>query len=201
MPVVPDHTGIAPSGDTDTPDGRKQTKTQSWPAGAWEWSRKQGAWRRLTLRRSDGRTYLNRWSVTSDRLGGVMLHRMDAPDPGVDLHDHPWWFVSIILWGGYIEERADIRNACARAETVEPSRGDRVTRKWLSARTMRLDECHTITRLRRKTSWSLVIKGPRRRGWGFYLPGGYLDEARYDATVRAERRDLWVDQHLDRRSW
>lgn len=73
-------------------------KFQSRPGGAWETTRKRGLYRRLTLRRADGEVYLNRWGIGHDRVGGVLLHRMDAPDPGVDLHDHPWWFVSIILW-------------------------------------------------------------------------------------------------------
>ena len=70
------------------------------------------------------------------------------------------------------------------------TRGVAVERRPGSIRNMRLDECHTITRLRRRTSWTLIVRGPRRRRWGFYLPTGYMPEAEYDATVRAERRDL-----------
>lgn len=77
--------------------------------GTWERSIRKGLYRRLTLRRADGQVYLNRWGVGHDRVGRVLLHKMEAPDPGVDLHDHPWWFVSIVLWGGYTEQRADIR--------------------------------------------------------------------------------------------
>ena len=58
---------------------------------------------------------------------------------------------------------------------------------------MRLDECHTITDLPKGRSWSLVIGGPRRRRWGFYLPTGYVDERTYDETVRANRRDMWAE--------
>lgn len=169
-------------------------KFQSRPGGAWETSRKRGLYRRLTLRRSDGVVYLNRWGIATDRTGGVLLHKMDGPDPGIDLHDHPWWFVSIVLWGGYWEYRAEIREAPALARIAEEyasaQRGTPVRRRWLSVQTMRLDECHTIFRLRRRTSWTLVIKGPRRRNWGFYLPTGYMPEKQYDETVRAERRDL-----------
>jgi hypothetical protein len=176
------------------------------PNGAWETSRRRGLYRRLTLRRADGDVYLNRWGIGHDRIGRVLIHRMDAPDPGIDLHDHPWWFVSIILWGGYKEQRADVRDAPYRARCAEgwkrpendhlrAVRGDTIVRRWLSVRAMRLDECHTITSLLRKTSWSLVIGGPRVRRWGFYLPSGYMPEAEYDATVRAERRDLWSDQN------
>lgn len=190
-------------------------KVQSRPAGAWETSRKKGLYRRLTLRRADGRVYLNRWGFGHDRIGGILLHRMDAPDPGIDLHDHPWWFCSVILWGGYTELRADIREAPSLARITEANhdrmvqlalshmpntcrRGVEEQRRPLSIRTMRLDECHTITALHRRHSWSLVIKGPRRRRWGFYMPTGYLPEADYDATVRAERRDLWSDQNSER---
>ena len=153
----------------------------------------RGIYRHFRLRRSDGQVYLSRWGFSHRRIGGILLHRMDAPDPGLDLHDHPWWFVSIVLWGGYVEQRTDIRNASARAEMVEHhgiyGRGDTVVRRRFSVRTMRLDECHTITRLLGKRSWSLVIKGPHRRMWGFYLPEGYLPADRYVAT-KAERRNL-----------
>jgi hypothetical protein len=156
--------------------------------------------RRLTLRRADGQVYLSRWGLAHDRVGGILLHRMEAPDPGTDLHDHPWWFASLILWGGYDEERADTREAPLLAWIGERAgspdacrRGVLEERRWGSVKVMRLDHCHRVVRLRRATSWSLVVKGPRRRPWGFYLPGegGYMSERRYDATVR---RDLRSDQ-------
>lgn len=159
-------------------------------------SRTKGVYRRLTLRRADGQVYLNRWGFSHDRVGGILLHRMDAPDPGIDLHDHPWWFCSIILWGGYWEKRRTIRPHLANPGAFTLERRLR----W-SVRTMRLDECHTITALNRRSSWSLVIRGPRVRTWGFYTPDGYMDEAVYDATIRAERRDLWSDQAVAGRPW
>lgn len=174
--------------------------------GTWERSIRKGLWRRLTLRRADGDVYLDRWGIAHERIGGILLHRMRAPDPGIDLHDHPWWFASIVLWGGYTELRADVRDAqvIARAAERFPAtamRGVEVERRPGSIRTMRLDECHTVATLRRRSSWTLVIRGPRRRSWGFYLPTGYVPEAVYDATVRAERRDLWSDQRVEGRPW
>lgn len=175
-----------------------RVKVQTRPAGARETTRRRGPYRRLTLRRADGEVYLNRWGLSLDRVGGVLLHRMDAPDPGIDLHDHPWWFVSVILWGGYTEQRADIRHAQTYARLAESypegcTRGVVERRRWLSVKTMRLDECHTITNLCRRTSWSLVIKGPRRRRWGFYMPEGWMSEFDYDQSVRPMRRDLFVN--------
>lgn len=159
---------------------------------------RKGILRRLRLRRRDGTVYLDRWGVRIPGVGAVMLHRMEAPDPGIDLHDHPWWFCSIILRGGYRELRAGVREAPTLATLADRhpltcERGHLVVRKPLSVRTMRLDECHTITRLRRPTSWSLVIAGPVRRRWGFYLPDGWMNEHDYDRTVRSQRRDLSTD--------
>jgi hypothetical protein len=163
--------------------------------GTSETDRKPGLWRRLRLRRADGRIYLDRWGFGHNRIGRVLLHRMAAPDPGVDLHDHPWWFASLVLWGGYTEQRAPTRDApwLARVAENQPActRGVVGERRVGSVRTMRLDECHTITHLRRRTCLTVVIGGPRRRRWGFYLPTGWMDERTYDEVVRADRRDLW----------
>lgn len=149
----------------------------------------------MRLRRYDGAIYLDRWGIEG-RLCGIYLHRMQAPDPGVDLHDHPWTFVTIPLFGGYTEERALGRRAPHFAQQAERApglclRGQVERRRWLHPRMLRLDECHRITRLTRRTVWTLVLRGPRRRRWGFYLPHGWVDEHTYDETVRAERRDMW----------
>lgn len=151
---------------------------------------------RMRLRRHDGLIFLDRWGFEAERLGGVFLHKMSAPDPGIDLHDHPWWFVSIILRGGYTEERAAARIAsqlAVAAERFPPMCKHGVVehrRRW-SIRLMRLTECHRITDLDRTPTWTLVIHGPNIRKWGFFLPSGWVNEHVYDQTVRAQRRDLW----------
>ena len=47
----------------------------------------------------DGTLYLRRWSLRIPFTGGwrLMLHKIARPDSARDLHDHPWWFVSLIL--------------------------------------------------------------------------------------------------------
>lgn len=155
---------------------------------------------RMTLRRPDGAVYMRRWGVELARpnVGGVYLHRFTAGDPGVDLHDHPWTFASVILRGGYVEERANIREATglARLAARWPDRGMRrgVEGTWRapSVHWVRLDECHRITSLTGPVCWTLVLRGPRRRRWGFYppAPGGWVDERFYDLA----RRDLVADE-------
>jgi hypothetical protein len=150
----------------------------------------------MRLRRADGRVYLDRWGIEG-RWGGLFIHRMTAPDPGVDLHDHPWTFVTFPL-ADYEEQRANIRHASAYALMADVNPGvnhrgtlERVRR--FRPRLMRLDECHRITGLSRRSVWTIVVHGPKRRPWGFYLPDYWVHQREYGATVRAERRDMYDD--------
>lgn len=136
--------------------------------------------RRLTLTH-DGRTFLDRWGRVHDRIGGVYLHHIADADPGIDLHDHPWWFVSIVIKGCYWEVRASTR---APAAIV---RGQR--RRW-SIKTMRLDEIHRITNAAPGT-WTIVLRGPTVRKWGFYVRNtvmGRWDWVWHEAYDYAKRR-------------
>lgn len=157
------------------------------------------AWRmnRKRLRRHDGAIYLDRWGLDVRRLGGVFIHKMSAPDPGWDLHNHPWAFASLVLKGGYVEERALLQRAPGLALEAEQlgrrSRGLASIRRRWSWRVLRLDECHRITKILGGTCWTLVFHGPYRHDWGFVLPTGWISEGEYDDTVRVDRRDLWDD--------
>lgn len=155
---------------------------------------------RLRLRRGDGAIYLDRWGIEHKRLGGIFVHRMQAPDPGEDLHDHPWWFASLILKGSYVEERAETREAPLYARIAEAfdglgetTRGVRVRRGWLSVRSMRLDEAHRIIELSGRTVWTLVVHGPTRRRWGFYLSDDWMRWDVYERSDVGRRRELRAD--------
>lgn len=152
---------------------------------------------RLKLRRADGSVYLDRhgWEC---RWFGVFLHKMSAPDPGVDLHDHPWRFASLILWGGYFEERADQNEVTQLSRLAESwplviPRGRVGRRSWLSIKAMELTDSHRITDLLRKHSWSIVFHGPKRRTWGFQTPLGWVDWVTYECSERGRSRDMWVE--------
>lgn len=154
-----------------------------------------GLWQRIRLRDSNGGIVLDRWGLAVDRVGGVLLHYMNAPDPGVDLHDHPWDFFSIVLWGHYDEWRIDTRIAPQMADIAKGvdhydvcTPGVEEHRGWLSVKRLRLDEAHKTVRISRFGCVSLCFRGPRRRSWGFYTPSGYIDERTYENT---HQRDVY----------
>lgn len=155
--------------------------------------------RRLTLRDNAGRSFLERRGIDV-RLFGVYLHRITAPDPGLDLHDHPWPFVSIVLRGGYGEEVAPTRSASRWATAAETAvdvmrreggdparwhvfRGE--PRSWRrgSVHVMRLTVAHRITTIEPGTL-TLVLRGRKVRPWGFYTPAGWVDQRSYDYVTR-----------------
>lgn len=144
---------------------------------------------RIRLRRTDGKLFLDRRGFEC-RWFGVFLHKIEAPDPGEDLHDHPWPFWSLVLKGGYEEIRCHTDVACLRAQhaTRHPdlikTRGWRNIRYPWSWKKLGLDECHGITKVFGGPCWTLLFRGPKRkdRQWGFFTPEGFVLKDEYDST-------------------
>jgi hypothetical protein len=108
---------------------------------------------------------------------------MDAPDPGRDLHDHPYAFFSLILKGGYVEERTDSRFASDIALlNISAPRGREVTRRRWTLKKFNLHEAHRIVRLHKSPTWTVVFRGARKQDWGFYTPNGWVSDADYTAN-------------------
>lgn len=161
-----------------------------------------------------GRTFLRRRGLDL-RIGGILIHRIDAPDPGLDLHDHPWTFWTLIVRGGYTEEVAEAHPerdtygycpncGCATCShrltgcrwcpcntvSLKHEPQIRVWRRW-SLHRMPLEVAHRITACEPRTV-TLVVRGPKVRRWGFYLPTGWIDWEDYDY---AARRPVSVDSN------
>lgn len=139
---------------------------------------------RLLLRRGDGRPYLTRWGFRS-KWFSVYLHKIESPDPGADIHDHPWPFLAIVLKGGYVEATAPVHDG--RRDYFRRYRDVR------RVNLMRLNRAHTIISVRKPT-WTLVFCGRTlaHRRWGFYTKDGWVDHDQY-----GDRGDLYVEVGAD----
>lgn len=88
---------------------------------------------------------------------GIYLHQFHRGDDDTDLHNHPWrWAVSIILAGGYIEERRTADDH-VDVRTVRPGR----------INIIRASDFHRVELLERD-AWSFFIAGPKFSSWGFW---------------------------------
>lgn len=109
--------------------------------------------------------YMIRWFVIPrNRWFNIYLHKFCRDDDDRALHDHPWWFISIMLVGGYIEHRAGLATKARRAFSIafRPSTAQ-----------------HRIELFRDPNGkiipcWTLVITGPKSRVWGFWCPKGFV---------------------------
>ena len=102
------------------------------------------------------RPLMTRWIIFRFESFGMYIHKFHRSDHDRSLHDHPWPYVTIILKGGYSEvyfvrDREVVRRNYPGQILFRPA-------TWR----------HRVVLEKDKTSWSLVLVGPRCRRWGFW---------------------------------
>lgn len=122
--------------------------------------------------------YLTRWEFRLPFGYGIYLHRFHESDVRV-FHDHPWDFISIILWGGYKEFSPD-RNPRGYPNGNPKTVVCRYRGLFSTAR-RRAEDLHYV-RLIKDSAWTLVLRGPRRREWGFQTSTGWV---KWDEYLRS----------------
>ena len=111
-------------------------------------------------RQNIGNNYLTRWTISKTLR--LYIHHFKNGDKDV-MHDHPWNFLSIILWGGYYEQ-----NEQHYIKWYPP--GSILYRKaeWIH-RVILLDDVDPP-----QEAWTFLWLGWRRRMWGFWCPEGFI---------------------------
>jgi hypothetical protein len=118
----------------------------------------------------DGEQYLDRLRIIRTPVAALYLHRIHIPDLGRDPHDHPWWFASVVLCGGYTEMVWDDPRDLSQSRVR--------TRERFSLRTVSRKKAHRITELH-GVLWTLVLTGPQRSSWGFWTQEGFVNWRKY----------------------
>jgi hypothetical protein len=114
-----------------------------------------------------GDLYLRRWRLIRHKDLRVNLHHIRRSDSDQHLHDHPWDYTSLILWGGYIEET--FQTPAHPGNELPQTKFERYGIGSLLRRTAE----HTHKLHLNKPAWTLVFLGPRRRKWGFRTQFGH----------------------------
>lgn len=111
-----------------------------------------------TIVNCERKKYLTRWKLIRTAPLAVFLHYFHHSDEDRALHDHPWSFITIILWRGYIEH------------TPKGAR-----RKWPGMICFRPAEWrHRVELVDGKSAVTLVIRFRERRDWGFWEKTGFV---------------------------
>lgn len=136
-----------------------------------------------------GQPYLRRWYlIPRNRFGNVYLHQFLRSDEDRALHNHPWWFVSMILRGAYDEiTDSSTRRRSAGSIAFRPAKWShrvqllprecspckgtgigygKVTGGWLETDCSACDGSGETGA--EAPTWTLIVTGPRRHVWGFW---------------------------------
>ncbi len=113
-------------------------------------------------------TYLYRWILFSWRGHfSIYLHHFVGDDWSLDLHDHPKRFISVGLWGWYLEETPGNHQVTKIKKYRAP---------WI--RTFPANHIHRLT-VPSKNCWTLVAVLKPVREWGFWHLGKFIPWRRY----------------------
>jgi hypothetical protein len=117
--------------------------------------------------------YIVRLHVVKTPWFAVCLHWINKPDAEPVLHDHPVTFLSVILRGGYYENR----------------NGRLKRRRWFNFIRASRDDRHRILDVE-GGALTLCFMGPKVREWGFHTSSGWVGWKDYYARQRAEQESL-----------
>ncbi|MBE5453437.1 hypothetical protein E3G52_000301 [Mycobacteroides abscessus] len=154
--------------------------------------------------------YLLRWYVIPrNRWLNIYLHKFLRDDDDRALHDHPWWFVSLMLWGQYVEVTEEGRVVRSAPEPWRWFWGDRPlafrASTWrhrvelIKEPAIATERTHVRPRSRAIPAWTLIVTGRRTRLWGFWCKDR-ADEVNVDNAIdrmRVRRGEVFdVDRFI-----
>lgn len=117
----------------------------------------------------EGKLHFRRWALFQSPFFNVYVHCVSKSDEERDPHDHPFWFASWVLRGGYTERVWDQAGNFLGEFTRKPGR----------LVTHPTTEFHRL-RLLGNEAWTLVVTGPRtHEPWGYLTKDGWVDHVTY----------------------
>jgi len=131
------------------------------------------------IRRGNNEAYLVRYSFLwlSCKWWAVKVHHILLSDDACP-HSHPWAFISIMLWGGYLEHRLTKE---PNYNLSEPPFKEIKTQHSYSFGSILWRPKNTIHRLELvKPCWTLVVTFRKVQDWGFYTPKGFVQHEQYN---------------------
>jgi hypothetical protein len=116
--------------------------------------------------------YVDRWTLSLPRGYSLRLHRWLGDDDLRHPHDHPSWFVTAVLRGGYLDvgELAADGSGILSVPLDHLSVGSVRFRSALHRHSVKVDPGGATT---------LCLFSPETRQWGFWVDGRFRKRNRY----------------------
>lgn len=127
--------------------------------------------------------YLLRWFlIPRNPFFNIYLHCFLRSDDDRALHDHPWFNLSILLRGQYVEET--IRAGGVHRYVMRQAGCIKFRTPWHAHRIELIphpDYESAMGAIGYEECWTLFITGPKLRSWGFHCPNGWRGWKRFTA--------------------
>lgn len=133
-------------------------------------------------------TYLFRWAILSTRWFKAYLHHFVGDDWSLDLHDHPKRFISIGLWGSYVE-LTPFLPADSEWAKLGPVRTT-YSAPWV--RSFSANYIHRIV-VPSRSCWTLCVVLKNVRPWGFWHEGKFIPWRQYVGSQIADEMKACPD--------
>lgn len=137
---------------------------------------------RVIMDREDGQPYLERYYLfLKDRKNfpfNIFLHKFLKGDPDDDVHDHPWPYATLILWGGYYEYIPFFNEMGEMTCEVQ---------KWRGPGHFRSCSANSYHRIELKpgvSCYTLFMPGKQKRDWGFLVNDEWVQHEQYFSSRR-----------------
>ena len=117
--------------------------------------------------------YLRRWwLIPRNPVFNLYLHHFLRDDDDRALHDHPWFWCSLLLRGSYIEHTIDAGGVHRRK--LHHAGSLRFNHPWRAHRIELIGKWENGRAAHQGAPcWTLFITGPRLREWGFHCRAGW----------------------------
>lgn len=115
------------------------------------------------IKSKDGVVHFRRWQLLKTPWFDIFIHGIYKADEDEHLHDHPWDYFSIVLWGSYIER----------------VRGGNNVQSFMTTSHRKAEHTHKILSLKSEKVFTLFFAGKRRRDWGYWVRGTWIDNVTY----------------------
>ncbi|QIG76936.1 hypothetical protein EVC30_107 [Rhizobium phage RHph_Y1_11] len=123
--------------------------------------------------------YFRKW-VLDFGWRTIRLHRWYGDDDHRWPHDHPYWFKTMVLWGGYDDVEYDL------FEGEEPDQPLLMVKRVQHMKRWRFyyrpaEHLHAVRNVKPNT-WTLLITGKPSRRWGFQVGHKKIQRDKYFAV-------------------
>jgi hypothetical protein len=152
-------------GNGENANGTKGKQSPSW-----------AFWQRFLIPCENGERYLARLRIIDTPWFGIYLHDIFEPDGDRDPHNHPWSFLSFVVRGSYTEKvhhepEQEMAGVCPEMSVLQHH-------NRFSVHRMDTKAAHRIVFASPRLK-TLIIRGKRQGGWGFFTREGYVPWQHY----------------------